>query len=92
MWCASNHRSFKDLDFDLVDYNELGDAVNAARSVFRRVGYQQLLIPDALWEDLERRPKIVHHLILGVETRAMSACIAAHKIAQRMVEAPHSLI
>ena len=91
MWCASNHRSFKDLDFDLVDYNELGDAVNAARSVFRRVGYQQL-IPDALWEDLERRPKIGRHLILGVETCAMSARIAAHKIAQRMVEAPHSLI
>ena len=92
VWCTENHRSFKDLEFDLVDYNELGNAINAGREVFRRIGYRGLLIPDKIWEDPERKPKIVHHFIVGVKTREMLAHLRAQEIAYRMVEAPHSLI
>jgi hypothetical protein len=92
MWCTTNNRRFTDLKFDLVDYNELSNAVNAGRRAFREIGYRGLLIPDELWEDAECKPKIVHHLIVGVETREMLAQMRANQIAYRMVEAPHSVI
>lgn len=91
-WCTENHRIFEDLTFDLVDYEELGNAINSARSVFRSIAYGRLLIPDERWEDREQRPKIVYYLVVGVETRAMLAQIRANQIAYRMVEAPHSII
>jgi len=92
MWCTTNNRSFKDLELDLVDYHELVNALNAARGVFRRIGYLGLLIPDKLWEDSECRPKIVHHLIMGVETCEHLAQLCSQQIAYQMVEAPHSLV
>jgi len=61
VWCIENDCLFGDLERILVEYNELGNAVNAAQAVFRCIGYMQLLIPDATWEDPERRPKIIQH-------------------------------
>lgn len=69
MWCTRNGRSFQDLGRILLTYQELGNEVNTAREVFRHIGYKHLLIPDAIWEDLERRPKFVHFLVMGVKTR-----------------------
>ena len=90
MWCTTNNRRFRDLD--IVDYKELGNAINTAREVFRQIGYREMLIPDALWEDRERRPKIVRHLILGAKTPEFLARVRAQNIARRMAEAPHSLV
>ena len=91
MWCTDNRRSFADLTHDLINYNELGNAINHAREVFRRVGYRGGLIPDALWEDPERRPKIVRHLILGARTPEFLARTQASNVAHRMVQAPGSV-
>jgi len=88
VWCTENDCSFKDLEHILIRYNELGNAINAAQAVFRRIGYMQLLIPDAMWEDPERRPKIVRHLILSVKTHKALFKIRDQQITCRMMEAP----
>ena len=60
--------------------------------VFRRIGYMQLFIPDATWEDPEHRPKIIRHLILSVKTCKALSKIRDQQITRRMMEAPHLLI
>jgi hypothetical protein len=92
MWCTANRRRFRDLDSDLVDYKELGNAINTAREVFREVGYRAMLIPDALWEDPGRRPKIVRHLIMGAKTPEFLARVRAQDIAERVAEAPYFVV
>ena len=91
MWCTTSNRHFRDLDFDLIDYKELGNAINTAREVFRQVGYRDMLIPDALWEDPKHHPKIVCHLILGARTPEFLARTQASNVAHRMVQTPGSV-
>ena len=92
VWCSKNQRSFENLEHDLLNNPELGDAFNIARSVFRRIGYMQVLIPDAIWEDREHRPKIVHLLIKGIMTPKARERNAAYTLAQRMAETPSSFV
>ena len=92
IWCTKNYCSFRDLKFNLVDYNKLDNTVNTDWEVFRCIGYQNLFIQNELWEDSEHKPKIVHHFIVGIKTCEMLAHLQSQKIIYRMVEAPHSLI